>query len=107
MVFFENKPGEMIDILIENTKVNEFPAEYILDVLIKEKVTLNDYHTIKVTKVYEKFYRFNEIGIKQDIKYYQVHISCTHNLFIFSGTENIDDLPQKIRQRKLERILNS
>jgi hypothetical protein len=43
---------------------------------------------------------------KRQVRYYQVHISCTHDGFMVGGSENIEDLSQKIRQRKLEKILN-
>lgn len=114
-MIFENKPGEMIDVLIENsvfkptlyTKVSEFLAEDIITILLKEKTGLNDYHTLKVIRIIEKFYNFDGVGVlPQKVKYYQVHISCTHNVFMVGGSKNIEDLPQKIRQIKLEKILN-
>ena len=114
MIFF-NDTGEMIDVLIENntfkptlyTKVGEFLAQDIFDILIEEKPGLNDYHTVKITRIIEKFYRFDELGLlPQEVRYYQVHISCTHDGFMVGGSENIEDLSQKIRQRKLEKILN-
>lgn len=114
-MIFENKPGEMIDVLIENndskpttyTKVSEFLAEDIINILLKEKTGLNDYHTLKVLRIIEK-YQYYEPGflLPQEVKYYQVHISCTHDGFMAGGSENIEDLPQKIRQIKLEKILN-
>ena len=114
-MIFENKPGEMIDVLIENndskqhfglqlityTKVSEFLAEDIINILLKEKTGLNDYHTLKVLRIIEKYQL-----LPQEVKYHQVHISCTHGGFMAGGSENIEDLPQKIRQIKLEKILN-
>lgn len=110
-MIFENKPGEMIDVLIENndskplnphyTKVSEFLAEDIINILLKEKTGLNDYHTLKVLRIIEKYQL-----LPQEVKYHQVHISCTHDGFMAGGSENIEDLPQKIRQIKLEKILN-
>jgi hypothetical protein len=105
MIFFNNT-GEMIDVLIEETafkpsiytKVGEFLAQDIFDILIEEKTGLNDYDNIKITRIIEI--------LCKKVKYYQVHISCTHNGFMVGGSENIEDLPQKIRQRKLEKILN-
>jgi hypothetical protein len=97
-----NNTGEMIDVLIKNnvfnttlyTKVGEFLAQDILNILIEEKPGLNDYHTVKITRII------------QEVRYYQVHISCTFNGFMVCGSENIVDLPKKIRQKKLEKILN-
>jgi hypothetical protein len=105
MIFF-NDTGEMIDVLIENTafkptlytKIGEFLAQDIFDVLIEEKPGLNDYDTVKITRIIEMFCK--------EVKYYQIHISCTHNRFMVGGSENIEDLPQKIREIKLEKILN-
>jgi len=114
MIFF-NDTGEMIDVLIENTafkptlytKVGEFLAQDIFDILIEEKTGLNDYDTLKVLRIIEKFYKFDEKGsLPKEVKYYQIYISCTHNGFMVGGSENIEDLPQKIRQIKLEKILN-
>ena len=59
-MIFENKPGEMIDILVENDTFK--PTAY--------------------TKVR----------------------SCTHNGFMVGGSEHIEDLPQKIREMKLEKL---
>lgn len=114
-MIFCNNTGEMIDVLIENNtfstthhiKVGEFLAQDIFDILIEEKPGLNDYHTVKITRIIEKFYRFDELCLlPQEVRYYQVHISCTHDGFMVGGSENIEDLSQKIRQRKLEKILN-
>jgi hypothetical protein len=115
-MIFENKPGEMIDVLVENNtfrpistykKVSEFLAEDVISILLKEKTGLNDYHTLKAIRIIEK-YQYYEPGflLPQEVGYYQVHISCTHNGFSVVGTENIEDLPQKIREIKLEKILN-
>lgn len=105
-MIFENKPGEMIDVLIENndskpttyTKVSEFLAEDIINILLKEKTGLNDYHTLKVLRIIEKYQL-----LPQEVKYYQVHISCTHDGFMAGGSENIEDLPQKIYHRRLDK----
>jgi hypothetical protein len=114
MIFF-NDTGEIIDVLIENTafkpslytKVGEFLAQDIFDILIEEKPGLNDYDTVKITRIIESFYRFDEKGsLPKEVKYYQIHISCTHDGFMVGGSEHIEDLPQKIRQKKLEKILN-
>jgi hypothetical protein len=115
-MIFSNNNGEMIDVLIENrmafkptkyTKIGQFLAEDIFDILIEEKPALKDYDTVKITRVIESFYRFDEKGsLPQEVKYHQVHISCTHGGFMVGGSEHIEDLPQKIRQRKLEKILN-
>lgn len=113
-MIFENKPGEMIDVLIENndskpttyTKVSEFLAEDIINILLKEKTGLNDYHTLKVLRIIEKLSSITWNSKAYEVKYHQVHISCTHDGFMVGGSENIEDLPQKIRQIKLEKILN-
>jgi hypothetical protein len=106
MIFFNNT-GEMIDVLIENTafkptlytKVGELLAQDIFDVLIEEKSGLKDYDTVKITRIIEMFCK--------EVKYYQIHISCTHKGFMVGGSEHIEDLPQKIRQGKLERLLST
>ena len=112
-MIFENKPGEIIDVLIQNndskpttyTKVSEFLAEDIIKILLKEKTGLNDYHTLKVIRIIEKFYKFDNLGrLPQEVKYYEIHISCTHNGFMVGGSEHIEDLPQKIREMKLEKL---
>jgi hypothetical protein len=113
MIFFNNT-GEMIDVLIEETafkpsiytKVGEFLAQDIFDVLIEEKPGLNDYDTVKITRIIEKLSSMNWNSSVYEEKYHQVHISCTHDGFMVGGSEHIEDLPQKIRQRKLEKILN-
>jgi hypothetical protein len=113
MIFFNNT-GEMIDVLIEETafkpsiytKVGEFLAQDIFDVLIEEKPGLNDYDTIKITRIIEKVSSIHWYSSVYEEKYHQVHISCTHNGFMVGGSEHIEDLPQKIRQIKLEKILN-
>lgn len=114
-MIFENKPGEMIDVLIENndskpttyTKVNEFLAEDIINILLKEKTGLNDYHTLKVLRIIEKLSSMTWNSKSYEEKYHQIHISCTHDGFMVGGSENIEDLPQKIREIKLEKILNN
>jgi len=40
------------------------------------------------------------------VKYHQVHISCLYDGISVSGSEMIEYLPQKVRDRKLEKILN-
>ena len=113
MIFFNNT-GEMIDVLIENTafkpslytKVGEFLAQDIFDVLIEEKPGLKDYHTLKVLRIIEKLSSMNWNSSVYEEKYHQVHISCTHDGFMVGGSEHIEDLPQKIRQIRLEKILN-
>jgi len=113
MIFF-NDTVEMIDVLIENTafkpslytKVGEFLAQDIFDVLIEEKPGLNDYDTVKITRIIEKVSSMTWNSSVYEEKYHQVHISCTHDGFMVGGSEHIEDLPQKIRQRKLEKILN-
>jgi hypothetical protein len=113
MIFF-NDTGEMIDVLIENTafkpslytKVGEFLAQDIFDVLIEEKPGLNDYDTVKITRIIEKLSYMTWNSSVHEEKYHEIHISCTHDGFMVGGSEHIEDLPQKIRQRKLEKILN-
>ena len=122
-MIFENSFGEMVDVLIENddksfsfttsgqdfdyTKIAEFLAQDIFDILIKEKPGLKDYDSIKVIRIIESFWRFDENGsIPEKVKYHQVHISCTYEGIGVIGSEMIEDLPQKIREIKLESILN-
>jgi hypothetical protein len=113
MIFFNNT-GEMIGVLIENnafkptlyTKVGEFLAQDIFDILIEEKPGLNNYDTIKITRVIEKLSYMTRNSSVYEEKYHEIHISCTHNGFMVGGSEHIEDLPQKIRQRKLEKIFN-
>jgi hypothetical protein len=113
MILFNNT-GEIIDVLIENTafkpsiytKVGEFLAQDIFDVLIEEKPRLNDYDTVKITRIIEKVSSMTWNSSVYEVKYHEIHISCTHNGFMVGGSEHIEDLPQKIRQRKLEKILN-
>jgi len=105
----------MINVLIENndskpntyTKVNEFLEEDIIKILLKEKTGLNDYHTLKVLRIIEKLSSMTWNSKAYEEKYHQVHISCTHDGFMVGGSENIEDLAQKIRQIKLEKILNN
>ncbi len=112
MLIFENTPGEMIDVLIENysyrpgptlyTKVGEFVSQDVFDILIEEKTGLNDYDSIKVVRIIESFYNGKD---SLPVKYHQVHISCLYDGFAVTGSERIEDLPQKVRQIKLEKIL--
>ena len=106
-MIFGNSTGEMIDVLVENNtfKPTAYLAEDIIKILLKEKTSLNDYHTIKVIKIIERFYKFDNLGrLPQEVKYYEIHISCTHNGFMVGGSEHIEDLPQKIREMKLEKL---
>ena len=122
-MIFENSFGELVDVVIENddksfsfttsgqdfdyTKVGEFLAQDVFDILIKEKPGLKDYDSIKVIRIIESFWRFDEKGsIPEKVKYHQVHISCTYEGISVSGSEMIEYLPQKVRDRKLEKILN-
>ena len=129
-MIFGNSFGEMVDVVIENnsfrphmtsaalyTKVGEFLAQDVFDILIKEKPGLKDYDTlpqqrvlrtsIKVIRIIESFWRFDEKGsIPEKVKYHQVHISCLYDGISVSGSEMIEYLPQKVRDRKLEKILN-
>ena len=112
-MIFENSFGEMVDVVIENnrilcyTKIGEFLAQDVFDILIKEKLGLKDYDSIKVIRIIESFWRFDEKGsIPEKVKYHQVHISCLYDGISVSGSEMIEDLPQKIREIKLEKILN-
>ena len=113
-IIFENTPGEMIDVLIENnsfkptlyTKVGEFLVQDVFDILIEEKTGLKDYDTLKIIRIIESFWRFDEKGsLPKEVKYHQVHISCLYDGFVVTGSERIEDLPQKVRQIKLEKIL--
>ena len=127
-MIFENTFGELVDVLIENddksfsfttsgqdfdyTKIGEFMDKDVFDILMKEKTGLNDYDTllkqrvlctsIKIVRIIEKFY--NEKG-SLPVKYHQVYISCLYDGFAVTGSERIEDLPQKVRQIKLEKIL--
>ena len=122
-MIFENSFGELVDVVIENddksfsfttsgqdfdyTKIGEFLAQDVFDILIKEKPGLKDYDSIKVIRIIESFWRFDEKGsIPEKVKYHQVHISCTYEGISVSGSEMIEYLPQKVRDRKLEKILN-
>ncbi len=112
MLIFENTPGEMIDVLIENnsfkptlyTKIGEFLSQDIFDILIEEKTGLKDYHSIKIVRIIEKFYNEKD-SLPKEVKYHQIHISCLYDGFAVTGSERIEDLPQKVRQIKLEKIL--
>lgn len=114
-MIFGNTFGELVEVLIENnsfrptlyTKVGEFLAQDIFDILIEEKPGLKDYDSIKVIRIIESFWRFDEKGsIPEKVKYHQVHISCLYDGFMVGGSEMIEDLPQKVREIKLESILN-
>ena len=121
-MIFENSFGELVDVVIENddksfsfttsgqdfdyTKVGEFLAQDVFDILMNEKPGLKDYDSIKVIRIIESFWRFDENGsIPEKVKYHQVHISCTYEGIGVIGSEMIEDLPQKLRDRKLEKIL--
>lgn len=121
-MILENTFGELVDVLIENddksfsfttsgqdfdyTKIGEFMAKDVFDILMKEKTGLNDYDSIKIIRIIESFWRFDEKGsIPEKVKYHQVHISCLYDGFTVTGSERIEDLPQKVRQIKLEKIL--
>ena len=117
-MIFENSFSELVDVLIEKdnslsftisdcTKVGEFLAQDVFDILMNEKPGLKDYDSIKVIRIIESFWRFDEKGsIPEKVKYHQVHISCTYEGIGVIGSEMIEDLPQKIREIKLESILN-
>lgn len=119
-MIFENSFGELVDVVIENnsfrphmtsaalyTKIGEFLVQDVFDILMKEKTGLKDYDSIKIIRIIESFWRFDENGsIPEKVKYHQVHISCLYDGFVVTGSERIEDLPQKIRDRKLENILN-
>ena len=114
-MIFENTFDELVEVLIENnsfrptlyTKVGEFLAQDVFDILIEEKPGLKDYDSIKVIRIIESFWRFDENGsTPEKVKYHQVHISCTYKGIAVSGSEMIEDLPQKLREIKLEKILN-
>jgi hypothetical protein len=121
-MIFENTFGELVDVLIENdsfhsngmlysanaesashyTKIGEFMAKDVFDILMKEKTGLNDYDSIKVVRIIENFYNGKD---SLPVKYHQVYISCLYDGFAVTGSERIEDLPQKVRQIKLEKIL--
>lgn len=111
-MIFENTFGELVDVLIDNvsfhsngmlyTKIGEFMAKDVFDILIEEKTGLNDYDSIKVVRIIENFYNGKD---SLPVKYHQVHISCNYDGFAVTGSERIEDLPQKVRQIKLEKIL--
>ena len=111
-MIFENSFSELVDVLIENvsfhsngmlyTKIGEFMAKDVFDILMKEKTGLNDYDSIKVVRIIENFYNGKD---SLPVKYHQVHISCLYDGFAVTGSERIEDLPQKVRQIKLEKIL--
>jgi hypothetical protein len=121
-MIFENSFGELVDVLIENddksfsfttsgqdfdyTKIAEFLAQDVFDILIEEKPGLNDYHSIKVIRIIEKLSSMTWNSSVYNEKYHQVHISCLYDGISVSGSEIIEDLPQKIRQIKLEKILS-
>ena len=118
-MIFGNSFGEMVDVVIENnsfrphmtsaalyTKIGEFLAQDVFDILMNEKLGLKDYDSIKVIRIIESFWRFDEKGsIPEKVKYHQVHISCTYEGIGVIGSEMIEDLPQKLREIKLEKIL--
>jgi hypothetical protein len=121
--YIENSFGDLVDVLIGNdldksfgftssdyNKIGEFMAKDVFDMLIKEKPGLSDYDSIKVIRIIEKFYRTNSGTsgglVSPEVKYHQVHISCLYDGISVSGSEMIEDLPQKIRQIKLGKILN-
>jgi len=111
-MIIENTFGELVDVLIENvsfhsngmlyTKIGEFMAKDVFDILMKEKTGLNDYDSIKIVRIIESFYNGKD---SLPVKYHQVHISCLYDGFAVTGSERIEYLPQKVRQIKLEKIL--
>lgn len=116
-MIFGNTFGEMVDV-IENTsfrshmtsaalytKVGEFLTQDVFDILMKEKVGLKDYVSIKVIRIIESFWGFDNKGSIAPVKYHHVRISCTYGGGVVSGSEIID-LPQKVSDIRLERILN-
>jgi len=58
--------------------------------------------SIKVVRIIESFYNGKD---SLPVKYHQVHISCLYDGFAVTGSERIEDLPQKVREIKLEKIL--
>ena len=71
-MIFENSFGELVDVVIENgsfsfnksskktisdcTKVGEFLAQDVFDILMNEKPGLKDYDSIKVIRIIESFW---------------------------------------------------
>ena len=117
-MIFENSFGELVEVLIGNDldksfgftssdyiKIGEFLAQDVFDILIEEKPGLNDYHSIKVIRIIEKSSSMTWNSSVYDQKYHQVHISCLYDGISVSGSEIIEDLPQKVREIKLEKIL--
>jgi len=132
-MILENTFDELVDVLIDNavrptlysanaesashyTKVGEFMVKDVFDILMNEKTGLNDYDTllkqrvlctsIKIIRIIESFWRFDEKGsLPKEVKYHQIHICCNYDGFAVTGSERIEDLPQKVRQVKLEKIL--
>ena len=101
MIFYTKNT---IDVLDNNfNKITEFLAEDIHKILLDEKPGLNKYHTLKITRVIEKVNFFKHSSI---YTYYEVYISVSYNDFLVGGVEHIDDLPLKIRDYKLNKILN-
>ena len=118
-MIFGNSFGEMVDVVIENnsfrphmtsaalyTKIGEFLAQDVFDILIEEKTGLKDYDSIKIIRIIEKLSSMTWNSSVYKEKYHQVHISCTYKGIAVSGSEMIEDLPQKLREIKLEKILN-
>ena len=116
-MIFENSFSELVDVLIEKdnslsftssdyTKVGEFLAQDVFDILIEEKTGLKDYDSIKIIRIIEKLSSMTWNSSVYKEKYHQVHISCTYKGIAVSGSEMIEDLPQKLREIKLEKILN-
>ena len=114
-MILENTFDELVDVVIDNnavrptlyTKVGEFMVKDVFDILMNEKTGLNDYDSIKIIRIIESFWRFDEKGsLPKEVKYHQIHICCNYDGFAVTGSERIEDLPQKVRQVKLEKILN-
>lgn len=118
-MIFGNTFGEMVDVVIENnsfrphmtsaalyTKVGEFLAQDVFDILMKEKVGLKDYVSIKVIRIIESSWWFDNKGSIAPVKYHHVRISCYYGGVVSGSMVIIDDLPQKVRDIRLERILN-
>jgi hypothetical protein len=103
MIFYTKKT---IDVLRKSSnldnnfiKIAEFFAEDIHKILLDEKPGLKKYHTLKITRIVESTCGGN--------LYYEVYISCLYNDYmVVGGVEHIDDLPLKIRDYKLFKILN-
>ncbi len=78
----------------------------ILKVLLYEKPFLEGYKTIDILHVsIENYVIIDTLYSKKNTKFWRVHISFTNGKILGGGTEIIENLDQKIRDIKLNKLL--